>query len=86
MNPLDMLKESKCYTCKNRLSRVLEPLTPEDKEYYMEILDIDNTDEYDLYIEQHKCMITDEDIDGVIRECNQYTAQMSTQLIREYKF
>lgn len=86
MNPLDELKESKCYTCKHRLARIIEPSTPEDKEYYMEVLDIDNTDEYDLYIEQHKCLMTDEDIYGIIRECNQYSPVAQTQLLREYKF
>ena len=86
MNPLDMLTESKCYTCKHRLSRVLEPLSPEDKEYYMDVLDIEDVGEYDLYIEQHKCLMTDEDLDGIIRECNQFTPIMETQLLREYKF
>ena len=86
LNPLDILKESICYTCRHRLSRVIEPILPEDKEYYMEILDINDTDEYDLYIEQHRCLITDDDLDGIIRECNQYSPKMQTQLIREYKF
>ena len=86
MNPLDMLVESRCYTCKYRFSRVVELVTPEDKEYYMEVLGIEDTDDYDLHIEQHRCLMTDEDIDGIIRHCNQYTPTMETQLLREYKF
>lgn len=86
MNPLDMLKKSKCYTCRHRLSRVVEPATQEDKEYYMEVLDIEDSEDYDLYIEQHKCLMTDEDIDGIILECNQYEGIYQNMLIREYKF
>lgn len=86
MNPLDILKESRCYNCKHRLSRILEPVTQEDKEYYMDILNIEDADEYDLYIEQHKCLMTDEDLDGVIRECNKFVPEMQLQFLREYRF
>lgn len=86
MNPLDMIKESKCYTCRYCLSRVIEPILPEDKAHYMELLDIEDTEDYDLYIEQHRCLVTDEDLDGITRECSQYSPKEQTLLIREYKF
>jgi len=86
MNPIDMLQQSKCFNCKYRLSRILEPLTQEDKEYYMDVLYIDDPDEYDLYIEQHKCLMTNEDIDSIIRECNKFSPKIQNQLLREYKF
>lgn len=86
MDPLDVLNESKCYNCKHRLSRIVKPLTQEDKEYYMDVLDIDNVDDYELYLEQHKCLLTDEDIDGIIQECNRYEPIVTNRLIGEYKF
>lgn len=88
MNPLDMLKSSKCFSCKYRISRVVEPFTQEDRDYYIDALGIEDEDidEYELYIEQHKCLLTDEDIDGVIIECNQYEKKRRLALIREYKF
>ena len=86
MNPLDMLKQSKCFTCRYKLTRVIEPVTKEDREYYLEVLDLDDADAYDLIIEQHKCLKTDEDLDGVIRECSAYSPKYSNRLIREYKF
>ncbi len=87
INPLDVLEQSKCFTCRHRLSRVIEPISLEDKEYYLEMLDIEEDEEtYELYIEQHKCLITDEDLDGIIRECSQYELVSNFKLIREYKF
>jgi len=86
MNPFDILRESRCYNCKHRLSRILEPVSQEDKEYYMDILNIEDADDYDLYIEQHKCLMTDEDLDGVIRECNKFEPETQLQFLREYRF
>ena len=86
VNPLDAIYKSKCFTCQHRLSRLVEPITQEDREYYLEFMDIDDTDSYDLYIEQHKCLMTDEDLDGIILECNKYKMLNDFKLIREYKF
>jgi hypothetical protein len=85
-NPLDAIYESKCFTCRHRLSRVIKPVTQEDKEYYLDLMDIDDQDSTDLYIEQHRCLMTDEDLDGVILECNQYERANDFKLIREYEF
>ncbi len=86
INPLDILNESICLTCSNRLSRVVEPVTKEDVEYYLDVLDLDSSEPLDLFIEQHKCLLTDENIDGIIRKCNQYDMASRFNLIRDYKF
>lgn len=87
-NLLDAFKESICYTCKYGLTRLVELNTPEDIEYYMDILEIDKEDisEYDVYIEQHKCLLTNEDLYGIVKECTNYTPLVQKQLIGEYKF
>jgi len=86
INPLDVLYESRCLTCMHRISRLVEPVTQEDIEYYLDVLDLEPGTPLDLFIEQHKCLLTDEDIDGVIRECNQYDLASKFNLIRDYRF
>lgn len=86
INPIEMLYDSKCYTCKYRLTRLIEPATQDDIDYYMEAIDMEPDDAYDIIIEQHKCLITDEDLDGIVRECNKYTPNRNSSLIRDYKF
>lgn len=86
INSLDVLQGSKCETCCFRMSRVVEPTTQEDIEYYLDLLNIEVTDGYELFIEQHKCLITNEEIDGIIHVCTQYQPSTEIKLIREYKF
>ena len=84
--PLDMIYKSKCWDCVYRLTRLVEPATPEDLEYYLSMVDIDEGDDYDLIIEQHRCLLTDEDLDGIIRECNKYKPKQQFKLLRDYKY
>jgi len=87
MDPFGIIKNSKCLHCAHRLSRIVEPVTQEDVEYYMDLLGIeDDSDTYDLFIEQQRCLLTGEDLDGVIKECNRFTPNSEISLIREYKF
>ena len=86
IDPEDMLRTSKCFTCQHRMSRVVEPITQEDIEYYLELLGINEEDDVELYMEQHTCLITNEVIDGIIRECTKYKPTSMSSLIREYKF
>lgn len=92
MNPLDILEQSKCFNCKHRFSRVITPVTQEDIDYYLGFLEEDEEDEeginddYELQIEQHICLITNEDIDGIIIECSHFEPINNMKLIREYKF
>lgn len=86
MDPLDIIKKSKCRNCEFRLTRTVEPVSQEDREYYMELLGIEDGESYDLFIEQNKCLVTNEDLDGIIRECNGFSPKSEQCLIREYKF
>ncbi len=86
IDSLDILYNSKCLTCIHRISRIVEPLTQEDMEYYLDMIGVDAEDTLDITLEQHKCMLTDEQIDGIIRECNQYSIASRFNLIRDYKF
>lgn len=82
-----MLNESKCLYCKYRFSRIIEPITQEDIDYYSSFLDIEDLDDnYELQIEHHRCLMTDEDLDGVIIKCNHFEPVSNMKLIREYKF
>lgn len=85
VDPMDIVYQSKCYTCKHRLVRKIEPTSIEDLEFYLEDIDFEDDDDYDIFIEQHKCLITDEDILGIVRECNMYTPRNKYKLIREYR-
>jgi len=92
MNPsdiTDIIEKSKCLHCVHKLTRTVELITKEDKEYYMELIgmdDIDDIDNYEFFIEQHKCLITDEDIDGIIHSCSHYEPESKTSLIREWRY
>ena len=86
MPPLEMIYKSKCWDCVYRLTRLVEPVTQEDLEYYLSMVDIDESDDYDLIIEQHRCLLTDEDLDGVIRECNKYKPHQKYKLLRDYQY
>jgi len=86
MNIINLLEKSKCSTCEHRLSRLLEPITQEDKDYYAEIFDLEDTDDFDLFLEQYKCLITGEDLDTIVHECSMYTPINRYRLIREFVY
>jgi len=86
MPPLEMIYNSKCWDCIYRLTRFVEPVTEDDIQFYLSMVDIDDNDDYDLVIEQHRCLLTDEDLDGIIRECNKYKPQQSCKLLMDYKY
>lgn len=84
--PIDILRGSKCYNCVHRLTRVIEPITKEDIEYYCSLVDIEANDDYDLFIEQHKCLLTGEDLDGIIVDCSKFESKYKYVLLHNYKF
>jgi len=86
IDPLEIISRSMCSTCAHRFSRVIEPVTDEYKEYLIEEFDIEDEDISDIRIEQHRCLIADEDLDGIVHDCNQYVPAPEHSLIREYKF
>lgn len=86
MPPLEMIYKSKCWNCVHRLTRTLEPVLQEELDYYLSIVDLEQGDEYDLVIEQHRCLLTDEDIEGIVRECSQYTSKRKYKFMKDYQF
>ena len=66
------LKESKCYNCIYRVSRALLPLDLEEFGLTSEHLDklgIDENEET-IIVEQHSCLVLQEDMDYIVYECN----------------
>jgi hypothetical protein len=83
---MDVLQNSKCRNCVHRLTRVIEPITAEDIEYYCSLVDMEMDDDYDLFIEQHKCLLTGEDLDGIIVDCSKFEPSNKYVLLHNYKF
>lgn len=86
-NPLDTLEDSMCVNCVHRITRLIEPMTEDFIEYVLDKMGVDEfEDDAELLIEQHRCIITGEDIDGIVHSCNKYAPLASTFLIRENIF
>jgi hypothetical protein len=83
---IDIMHNSKCYNCVHRLTRLIEPITEEDIEYYCSLVDMEVNDDYDLFIEQHKCLLTGEDLDGIIVDCSKFEPSNKYVLLHNYKF
>ena len=86
LNPIDMLANSKCMHCKHMFMRVVKLVTQEDIDYYSQYVDLDDLDDSELTIEQYRCLITQEDIDGEVMDCNNFIPKRESSLIGEYKF
>lgn len=85
MMPVQIFKKSICKSCEHVMIRTIQPLTEDYKSYLEEVFEID-TDITDCIIEQFKCLITNEDLDGIISDCNRYAPAPTQKLIREYNF
>jgi len=59
-----------CKDCSHRLSRVIIPLDYELFDIDISTLDIEEGEE--VLIEQHICMILQDDLNGVVQECNKF--------------
>jgi len=86
LNPIDMLANSKCVSCRYMFKRILKLVTQEDIDYYSQYVELNDLDDYELSIEQYKCLITQEDIEGEVIECNNYIPNRKSSVIGEYKF
>ena len=65
----------------------MEPVLQEDIDYFSSFLNVEDLDDtYELQIEQHMCLMTEEDLNGVIVECNFFEPISKMKLIREYRF
>ncbi len=86
MNIINLLEKSKCATCEHRLVRLLEPITQEDRDFYADLFDLEDTEDFDLFLEQYKCLLTGEDLDTIVHECSMYKSKFRYRLIREFKY
>lgn len=87
IDPFEIINKSLCGTCAHRFSRLIEPATDEYRDYIFEKLGIDEyDDDLELFIEQHRCLIADEDLEGVVHDCNMYKPAPEYRLIREYTY
>lgn len=86
LKPIDVFGKSICANCSNMFMRVIKLVSQEDIDYYSQYVDIDNLDDYDISIEQYKCLVTQEDINGEVVKCNSFFPCNKVNLIREYRF
>lgn len=86
-NPLETLEGALCVDCIHRVSRLIEPMTDEFIDYVMDKMGVDELDDdVDLLVEQHMCLITGEELDGIVHDCNKYCPSASRSIIRENIF
>ncbi len=68
--PLD---ETICKECVHRLSRVIVPLDLEDFFLEEDLKEMNLEDEEEVMVEQHTCLKTNQDMDYLVQECNQFS-------------
>ena len=64
------LKNTLCKDCSKRFSRIIVPLDYES--YGIDLDEYDLEEGEDLLVEQHMCLISREDLDGIVKKCNHY--------------
>jgi hypothetical protein len=64
------LDETLCNNCVNRFSKLIVPLDYED--WGIDLDDFDLEEGEEVMVEHHMCLITGEDLDGVVKECNKF--------------
>lgn len=67
--PMD---ETLCRDCSHRFSRIIQPLDYESWGIDPDVIDDIDPNE-DILVEQHTCLITQQDLDGMVRECNRFS-------------
>lgn len=70
-----------CRDCVHRFSRVIQPL---DLDMYgIDANDFDDLAEgEEILVEQHVCLISHQDLDGEVRECNKFVGRDEGSLFR----
>lgn len=64
------MEETLCKNCEHRFSRVLLPIDYEMYDIDLDEFDLD--DDEDLLIEQHICLASNQDLEGIVKECNKF--------------
>jgi hypothetical protein len=64
------MEDTLCKNCEHRFSRVLLPIDYEMYDIDLDEFDLD--DDEDLLIEQHICLASNQDLEGIVTECNKF--------------
>ncbi len=76
--PMD---ETVCKNCAYRMSRFVVPLDLEDFGISEDDMkDIELTDNDEIMLEQHTCLIIQEDMDYIVRECTHFKDKREVSL------
>ncbi len=76
--PMD---ETICKVCSYRMSRLVVPLELDDFGISEEDLkDIELNDDDEIMVEQHTCLIIQEDMDYLVRECTHFKDKREVSL------
>ena len=75
------MNETICGSCSYRMSRLVVPLELEDFGISEEDLkDIDLADDDEIIVEQHTCLVIQEDMDYLVRECTHFKDKRDVSL------
>ena len=64
------LEETLCNECVNRFSKLIVPLDYED--WGVDLDDFDLEEDEEVIVEHHMCLVTGEDLDGIVKDCNKF--------------
>jgi hypothetical protein len=70
-----------CKDCSYRMSRLVAPLDIEDYGISEDIMkDMDLSDNDEVMLEQHTCLVIQEDMDYLVRECTHFKDKREVSL------
>lgn len=82
---ISTLEDSKCYDCKYRIRRVLDPRKIEAELLFSEYYVPDHLDDKSLFI-QEICRLLGYDLDGSVIECGGYSQNIDNEFSGVTKF
>ena len=79
------IEQSICKDCVHRFSRFLIPL--DYNSYGISLEEFEDLDDgEELIVEQHICLISQQDLDGVVRDCNKYRSEVDIAFFSKNPF
>ncbi len=77
------MNETLCRSCHNRMYRLVVPLDIADFGLDEDdILSMDLDEGYDILIEQHTCLVLQQDMDYLVKECSHYRDRQDVSIFR----
>ena len=67
------IEDTLCKNCVHRMSRRLVPIDPETMGFTEDMVDDIVGEDGELVIDQHTCLVNNQDMDYVVTNCNKYT-------------